>query len=53
MLSANNNCTETIPWDFVSLNISYSDFRDIFSESKGVSPSGADKRPLSRGSRPL
>ena len=59
MLSANKNFRETSRWDFVSLNISYSDSRDIFSEpglggggGGGVSQSGTDNSPLVRGSRP-
>ena len=32
MVSADKNCRETSLWDVVSLNISYSDFRNIFSK---------------------
>ena len=53
LISADKNCRETSPWDFVSLNISYGDFRDIFSEPGGASPSGTEKSLLVRRSRPL
>ena len=53
LISADKNCRETSPWEFVSLNISHSDFRDIFSEPGGASPTGTEKSLLVRQSRPL
>ena len=53
MLSADKTCRETRPWDFASLNISYRDFREIFSEPGGDSPSGTTKSPFVRESLPL
>ena len=38
-----------MPWDFVSLNVLYREFREIFSEPGGISPSETGKKSICQG----